>query len=311
MFNVVEYIKPLYNGKSVPISLNTSQVLPNNYKQHHHAAANTNNSNNSNTNNNLLDLVLHSFIFKQWYQSLVKQLLANQSLFTIDKIEVNSIDFFGTGKIGFIKLRTLIAPLEQQQQASGATSDVKKKGPYLPGIVLLRGDAVCILMILTDESTGQAHVLFTSQPRVAIPDFNFCEIPAGMLDGSGNVKGKALEEIEEETGLVIEAEQLTELAVTRNNTSTTNTTNTHETGIAFGPGLVDEHISVFLYEKTVKSDMIKSIQGKESGLRDKGELITLKLVPLEDAWRFTRDAKALVALFLYEKQVAAKKSNKE
>lgn len=43
------------------------------------------------------------------------------------------------------------------------------------------------------------------------------------------------------------------------------------------------------------------LKGKATGLRDEGENITLKLVPLEKVWReAARDAKALAALALYE-----------
>lgn len=43
------------------------------------------------------------------------------------------------------------------------------------------------------------------------------------------------------------------------------------------------------------------LKGKATGLRDEGENITLKLVPLGRVWREAgRDAKALAALALYE-----------
>lgn len=112
-----------------------------------------------------------------------------------------------------------------------------------------------------------------------------------QLDNSGNVKGKAIEEIEEETGLQIEPHHLEELA------------SSHSPligSISFGPGLTDEHISLYLLKQDVSAEMIKQLQGQECGLRDRGELITLRLVPLKDAWKSTRDAKTLVSLFLYE-----------
>lgn len=43
------------------------------------------------------------------------------------------------------------------------------------------------------------------------------------------------------------------------------------------------------------------LKGKATGLRDEGEKITLKLVPLDKAWREGgRDGKALVALASYQ-----------
>ena len=43
------------------------------------------------------------------------------------------------------------------------------------------------------------------------------------------------------------------------------------------------------------------LKGKATGLRDEGENITLKVVPLDTAWREgARDAKSLAALALYD-----------
>jgi ADP-sugar diphosphatase len=45
---------------------------------------------------------------------------------------------------------------------------------------------------------------------------------------------------------------------------------------------------------------VDELQGKLTGLRDQGENITLKLVELEDAWRYSPDAKLLSSLTLYQ-----------
>ena len=47
------------------------------------------------------------------------------------------------------------------------------------------------------------------------------------------------------------------------------------------------------------------LQGKATGLREEGEIITLQVVPFEDLWRQTADAKALSALALYDRLMAA------
>jgi hypothetical protein len=46
---------------------------------------------------------------------------------------------------------------------------------------------------------------------------------------------------------------------------------------------------------------IEELQGKLTGLRDHGEKITLKVVPLEDLWKEgLRDGKTLAAWALYK-----------
>ncbi|XP_043700532.1 nudix hydrolase 14, chloroplastic isoform X2 [Telopea speciosissima] len=66
------------------------------------------------------------------------------------------------------------------------------------------------------------------------------------------------------------------------------------------PGGCDEEISLFLYKGHVKPEVITALQGKETGLREHGELIKVHVVPYKKLWRVTADAKALMAIALYE-----------
>lgn len=57
---------------------------------------------------------------------------------------------------------------------------------------------------------------------------------------------------------------------------------------------------MFLYRGNVSKEKIQQLQGKETGLRDHGELIKVHVVPYDKLWRATADAKALTAIALYE-----------
>jgi ADP-sugar diphosphatase len=58
-----------------------------------------------------------------------------------------------------------------------------------------------MLILRASDSKGKGdRVVFTLQPRVPVPSMRMPELPAGMLDGSGNFSGTAAKEIEEETG---------------------------------------------------------------------------------------------------------------
>lgn len=50
----------------------------------------------------------------------------------------------------------------------------------------------------------------------------------------------------------------------------------------------------------MSKEKIRQLQGKETGLRDHGELIKVHVVPYEKLWRATADAKTLTAIALYE-----------
>ncbi|KAI5054308.1 hypothetical protein GOP47_0030799, partial [Adiantum capillus-veneris] len=66
------------------------------------------------------------------------------------------------------------------------------------------------------------------------------------------------------------------------------------------PGGCDEEISLMLYRSHVKQEVIDSLQGQETGLRDHGEFIKVHVVPYKTLWRLTADAKVLAAITLYE-----------
>lgn len=156
---------------------------------------------------------------------------------------------------------------------------------------------MAILLVL--ECGGQQYTLLTKQPRVPIGDVAFPEIPAGMLDGDGNFSGAAAKELREETGLAIPSSELVDL-----------------TGLAYGDaykgmypscGGCDEFLRLFLHRKEMTEEELTALQGKLTGLREEGELITLQVLPLDDLWQATPDAKALSALLLYSKLLAAGK----
>lgn len=55
-----------------------------------------------------------------------------------------------------------------------------------------------------------------------------------------------------------------------------------------------------MYRGFASKETIAELQGKETGLREHGELIKVHVVPYERLWRVTADSKALMAIALYE-----------
>ncbi|KAI9260495.1 hypothetical protein BDA99DRAFT_439767 [Phascolomyces articulosus] len=220
--------------------------------------------------------ILEFVPFKDWVTQMDKAQRERGNEMDIRSIEIQSLDFFGSSKLGFIKFKTDVR--------------FKENGKSAPGIVFMRGGSVSVLIILRcPEKVDQ--VLLTLQPRIPIGSLGFPELPAGMLDGSGNFAGTAAKEIFEETGLLIENHELTDL--------------THEVygdqwpGIYPSAGGCDEFVRLFMCIKEMQQSDIQALEGKLTGLRDRGENIILKLVPLKDAWKIAPDAKLLSTLALY------------
>lgn len=143
------------------------------------------------------------------------------------------------------------------------------------------------------------HAILTIQPRIAGGSLAFAEIPAGMLDG-GTFSGGAAKEIEEETGLKVKESELIDMTALAIAESEDADGEKLQKAVYPSPGGCDEYIPLFLYEKRIPRAQMEEFRGKLTGLREEGEKITLKLVPLKDVWKEgARDGKTLAAWALY------------
>ncbi|KAL2839917.1 hypothetical protein BJY01DRAFT_250257 [Aspergillus pseudoustus] len=211
--------------------------------------------------------------------------------YVLRRIDVQAVDFFGGGRLGFVKLK----------------ADVSNgSGERLPGSVFLRGGSVGMLLLLQPNdvpptSESDKWAVLTVQARIPAGSLAFSEIPAGMLDDSGTFAGKAAEEIQEETGLKIPQTELVDMTSLALQTSEQAAdSETLQKGVYPSPGGSDEFIPLFLCNKRLPRKDIEALQGKLTGLRDHGEKISLKVVPLKDLWKEgIRDGKTLAAWALY------------
>ena len=216
-----------------------------------------------------VSVALGTDLVKNWMSNLDESI-------DIKSLEVQSVDKFGSSRIGFVKVK----------------SQAVRNGTSIPGIVMLRGSAVAMLVILTDEQTKEQYSILTKQPRVPIGKL-LLEIPAGMTDGEGNLRGVAIKELEEECGLKVDPSELIDLTELAYGTN----------GVYTSPGLLDEFIRLFAWRKTMKHEEIQALEGKLGGESDH-EQIVLKIVKFSDLWKTTPDAKTLCALHLYQNLLA-------
>ena len=127
------------------------------------------------------------------------------------------------------------------------------------------------------------------------------ELPAGMLDDSGTFAGGAAKEIKEETGLEVPENQLVDLTQLALAELDQKYGERLQKATYSSPGGSDEFLPIFLHERRMPRSQLQELQGKLTGLREDGEKITLKIVPLNELWKEgARDAKTLSALALYQ-----------
>lgn len=122
-----------------------------------------------------------------------------------------------------------------------------------------------------------------------------------MLDDSGTFAGGAAKEIQEETGLSVRQDELIDLTSLAVHSTQESSGEALQKAVYPSAGGSDEFIPLFLCQKRMPRKEIEELQGKLTGLRDHGEKITLKVVPLENLWKEgLRDGKTLAAWALYK-----------
>lgn len=173
----------------------------------------------------------------------------------------------------------------------------------LPGICFLRGNAVTILVTLfcdnddddDDDDSQQQYALLVEQPRVPIGQVACLELPAGMMDDqSQSVRGIAVQEIREECGITLDATSLVDLSHLALQENAVGQGNLPVAAVPHSPGGCDEFCRYLYAEKRVTPVELQAMQGRLQGLRDHGEHITLRVVPLDQVWSISGDAKAIM-----------------
>ncbi|CAN8238014.1 unnamed protein product [Cochlearia groenlandica] len=221
---------------------------------------------------------IDSCLFKNWLRNLESDngILADGTM-TLKHVLIQGVDMFGK-RIGFLKFKADILDNET--------------GHKVPGIVFARGPAVAVLILLDSLDDGETYAVLTEQVRVPTGKI-VLELPAGMLDDDqGDFVGTAVREVEEEISIKLKKEDMVDL------TAFLDPSTGHR--IFPSPGGCDEEMSVFLYRGQVDQDTIRQLQGKETGLREHGEFIKVRVIPYRELWRRTADAKVLMSIGLYE-----------
>lgn len=147
--------------------------------------------------------------------------------------------------------------------------------------ILLRWNAVGVLIILIDKESGAKYALLVSQERIAPGLANSLEIVAGMCEPGENDEDVAQREVFEETG-----ETVNTLIKLCNPTDMTT-------------GMVYEKMSIYVAEQFLTLDQIQSKNGNIHGLEAENEHTNLVVMPLKDIINAHVDMKTKLACALY------------
>lgn len=132
--------------------------------------------------------------------------------------------------------------------------------------------------------------------RVAIGQISSFELPAGMIDDEDeNPIGTAVKELEEECGIRVDPKELIDL--TGLALSCKDSNNSTTCGIAPSGGACDELVNFFYLEKKVTKNQLDGLRNKLIGASEFGEFITLHVVPWDQVWKLSNDAKTMVYVY--------------
>jgi 8-oxo-dGTP pyrophosphatase MutT (NUDIX family) len=158
--------------------------------------------------------------------------------------------------------------------------------PVQPGLVVLSGDATAVLLVYIDEK-GVRHGLTVTQPRAAVGELEYEELPAGMNDLSDDPRSVAIREVFEETLQRITEDQLIDLGFT-----------------VPSPGLKAEAVHLFAVEIHSTQNKIKVLNGLNAGIAADGEYTQTRVSELSHILERVTDAKTEIAIRRYLAQAA-------
>jgi 8-oxo-dGTP pyrophosphatase MutT (NUDIX family) len=247
-----------------------------------------------NVSRELTEKALQSDIFQTWLSRTARD--SHDTEFNRTKhmalhgVEIQSVDMFGARRVGFVKLKA-----DSSLVVNGISQPDK-----LPGIAMLRGNAVAVVVALHCEGEN-VQVILVEQARIPIGTVSCLELPAGMIDDEKDtMTGTAAKELEEECGFQLKPSELinlTDLAFEQAEKDG----HIPYRGVSPSPGGSDEFIGLCYVEKKVTAQQLKDMRGRLLGKRGEGEHITLRVVPYEQAWRMSADCNCLSAMFLIDR----------
>jgi 8-oxo-dGTP pyrophosphatase MutT (NUDIX family) len=158
------------------------------------------------------------------------------------------------------------------------------EGDKIPPICFIKGEVVCICIVLIDKETKEKYLLLVKQRRIAEGGFTF-EHPAGMVDGTKSPLEIAVMEVKEETGIVVSENDLINLSPNKRLFPSTGTS--------------DEAMYFYFCEIELDKKEIEAFENKEMGTEYEFERITTHVYPFIEGHQKINNSNGLLLNYLY------------
>lgn len=158
------------------------------------------------------------------------------------------------------------------------------EGDKIPPICFIKGEVVCVMVIMIDEKTGEKFALLVKQRRICNGGLIY-EPVAGMVDRNDDPHEVAVKEVAEETELVVDPSQVIRI---------------NEEPYYASSGTSDEAMYFFYVELTLPREEIMSYHGRKTGVDHEHEVIWTHISTLPEAKRLITNTNGLLNLYMYE-----------
>ena len=158
------------------------------------------------------------------------------------------------------------------------------EGDKIPPICFIKGEVVCICIVLIDKKTKEKYLLLVKQRRIAEGGFTY-EHPAGMVDGTKTPLEIAVMEVKEETGIIVTENDLIDLSPKKRLFPSTGTS--------------DEAMYFYFCEIKLHKNEIEAFENKAMGTEYEFERITTHVYPFVDGHKKINNSNGLLLNYLY------------
>lgn len=158
------------------------------------------------------------------------------------------------------------------------------EGDKIPPICFIKGEVVCICIVLIDKDTKEKYLLLVKQRRIAEGGFTY-EHPAGMVDGTKTPLEIAVMEVKEETGIIVTENDLIDLSPNKRLFPSTGTS--------------DEAMYFYFCEIELAKMEIESFENKQMGTEYEFERITTHVYPFVEGHHKINNSNGLLLNYLY------------
>lgn len=158
------------------------------------------------------------------------------------------------------------------------------EGDKIPPICFIKGEVVCVCIVLIDKETKEKYLLLVKQRRIAEGGFTY-EHPAGMVDGTKTPLEIAVIEVKEETGIVVTENDLINLSPDKRLFPSTGTS--------------DEAMYFYYCEIDLDKKEIESFENKQMGTEYEFERITTHVYPFIEGHHKINNSNGLLLNYLY------------